>query len=296
MSKYFMLFLISLIWGSQFFFVALLIEDVGAITLSAIKAFIGAICLLFISLFLSKDERTSKKCYLKWYVLIAFFEVVLPFILIAQGQKTVPSSIASMLIGMVPLFTLLFLIVLFKKKCEKMQGFSILLGFLGILILSWPANHTSDVLGSVQGHLFLLLAAVSFAFSLILMEQLTTGSSVIHMRNVLFIASIILIPMAFIFEQPQDLTIDFSQSIYLLILGIFHAGVVYLLLSLLIQQQGAIFTSLTNYLVPAIGILLGYFILQEDLTVQHVIGVLIISISLIFADSKWFHYMIRKNN
>lgn len=32
-----MLFLISLIWGSQFFFVSLLIEDIGAITLSAIS-------------------------------------------------------------------------------------------------------------------------------------------------------------------------------------------------------------------------------------------------------------------
>lgn len=291
-----MLLLISLIWGSQFFFVALLIEAVGAITLSAIKAFVGAICLLIISLFLSKEARKIQKGYRKWYILIALFEVVLTFILIAQGQKTVPSSIASMLIGMVPLFTLIFLMVLFKKKFQKIQGFSILLGFLGILILSWPTNNASDFLYSIQGNLLLIIAAMSFAFSLILMEQLTTGSSIVHMRNVLFIASIILIPIAFIFEQPLRLNIDLSQYIYLMILGTFHAGVVYLLMNLLIHQQGAIFTSLTNYIVPAIGIMLGYFILHEDLTTKHLIGVLIIGISLIFSDSKIINTIKKKIN
>lgn len=127
MNRYLMLLMISLIWGSQFFFVALLIDDVGSMTLSAIKAMIGAIYLFLMSMFLSKDEKTNNKGYLKWYILIAIFEVVLPFVLIAEGQKTVPSSVAAMLIGMVPVFTLLFLMIFFKQKNKKVEIFSILL-------------------------------------------------------------------------------------------------------------------------------------------------------------------------
>ncbi|WP_425298596.1 EamA family transporter [Paenibacillus uliginis] len=51
---------------------------------------------------------------------MAIFEVVLPFILIAQGQKSVSSSIASMLIAMVPILTLVFLLLIFKKKISQL--------------------------------------------------------------------------------------------------------------------------------------------------------------------------------
>ncbi|MFB7159573.1 EamA family transporter [Lysinibacillus sp. NPDC056232] len=89
-------------WGSQFFFVALVTNEVGAVTLSLLKAIIGALCLSFVSLFLKRENSSTD---VKLYVGIAFFEVVLPFILIAQGQKYVSSSVASMLIATVPIIT-----------------------------------------------------------------------------------------------------------------------------------------------------------------------------------------------
>ncbi|UZM99356.1 hypothetical protein OL548_02925 [Lysinibacillus sp. MHQ-1] len=59
-------------------------NDVGAITLSLLKALIGAICLSVISIFLKKDSNQVNS---KYYWAIAIFEVVIPFVLIAQGQK-----------------------------------------------------------------------------------------------------------------------------------------------------------------------------------------------------------------
>lgn len=284
-----MLLIISFIWGSQFFFVALLIEDVGSMTLSGIKAFIGAVCLLVINLFLSKKDKSSGKDYVKLYVLIAIFEVVLPFVLIAQGQKTIPSSIAAMLIGMVPIFTILFLMIFFKKKSAKVEIISIVLGFIGIVVLSWPKGGLNNISGSIQGNVLVIIAAMSFGFSLILMEKLKKGSPIVHMRNILFIASGILIPLSFIFEQPLEMSMNTPQYMYLFILGTFHAGIVYLLFNLLIHRQGAVFTSLTNYIVPVIGIILGYFFLHEDLVAQHFIGMIIIIISLLFSNEKIVH-------
>ncbi|WP_396121614.1 EamA family transporter, partial [Bacillus cereus] len=67
-----------------------------------LKSFIGAICLSIMSLFLKKENYLANS---KLYIGIAIFEVVIPFVLIAQGQKYVSSSIASMLIAMVPIIT-----------------------------------------------------------------------------------------------------------------------------------------------------------------------------------------------
>ncbi|MDM5358491.1 DMT family transporter [Peribacillus sp. RS7] len=294
MNKYLLLLVISCIWGSQFFFIALVIDNVGVITLSAIKACIGGICLLFIGFFLSKEERRVNRSYYKWYIIIAVFEVVLPFVFIAQGQKTVPSSIASMLIGMVPVFTILFLITFYKRKSTMPEITSILFGFAGIVFLSWPTQGFHDLFTSIQGNILLILAAMSFGLSLIIMEKLNEGSSVIHMRNVLLIASAFLIPMSLLFEQSFKLDLERSQSIYLAILGIFHAGVVYALFNRLIRQEGALFTSFSNYIVPVIGMILGFFFLHEALSIHQMIGMGIIMMSLVFSDKKIITKLIRK--
>ncbi|MDM5212889.1 DMT family transporter [Peribacillus sp. NJ4] len=294
MNKYVLLLVISCIWGSQFFFIALVIDNVGVITLSAIKACIGGICLLFIGFFLSKEERRVNRSYYKWYIIIAVFEVVLPFVFIAQGQKTVSSSIASMLIGMVPVFTILFLITFYKRKSTMPEITSILFGFAGIVCLSWPTQGFHDLFTSIQGNILLILAAMSFGLSLIIMEKLNEGSSVIHMRNILLIASAFLIPMSLLFEQSFKLDLERSQSIYLAILGIFHAGVVYALFNRLIRQEGALFTSFSNYIVPVIGMILGFFFLHEALSIHQMIGMGIIMMSLVFSDKKIITKLIRK--
>lgn len=284
MSKYILLLLISCIWGSQFFFVALVTDDIGAVTLSLLKAIIGALCLSFISLVFKREKSSTD---FKLYVGIAFFEVVLPFILIAQGQKYVSSSIASMLIATVPIITLILFVLFFKMKVSQFQFFSIFLGFLGMVILSWP-TQVMDGSGTVFGNVLLLLAAISFALSLILMEKLDNRSPVIHMRNVLWISTIILLPLAFIFERPLHLDIDGLQMASIVILGIFHAGIVYVLYNLLIKKEGALFASFSNYIVPVVGVLMGYFILNESLALQHIVGIFIILCALLLSNKKAF--------
>lgn len=285
MRKYSLLLLISCIWGSQFFFVALVTNDVGAITLSLLKALIGAICLSVISIFLKKDSNHVNS---KYYWAIAIFEVVIPFVLIAQGQKYVTSSNASMVIAMVPIITLILVVFFFKNKVSKFQIISILLGFAGIGILSWP-THEMDGSSTVFGNALLLLAAMSFALSLILMEKLEAGSPIVHMRNVLGIATVILLPMAMIFEQPFQLNMSGIQIVAVTVLGIFHSGIVYMLYNLLIKKEGALFASFSNYVVPVVGVLLGYFMLKEPIGIRHFVGICIILCALLLSKERVVH-------
>ncbi|EON71262.1 DMT family transporter [Lysinibacillus sphaericus] len=289
MRKYSFLLVISCIWGSQFFFVALVTNDIGAITLSMLKAFIGAMCLSIISLFLIKENN---KTTIRLYFCLALFEVVLPFILIAQGQKYVSSSVASMLIAMVPIFTLALFTLFFKKKARRIEVLSIFLGFLGIIVLSWPDQTALNISGNILGNVLLLLAAISFALSLILMEKLQGGSPVVHMRNVLWIATLLLLPLSFIFEQPLQVNINKTQIVSIAILGVFHSGIVYLLYNLLIKVEGALFASFSNYIVPVVGVLLGYFILNETLSMRHSVGICIILFALLFSNER----IVKKTN
>ncbi|MDP1421863.1 DMT family transporter [Peribacillus simplex] len=196
-----------------------------------------------------------------------------------------------MLIAMVPVFTLVFFVLLFKKKASKFEIVSIVLGFLGIVILSWPTQGIMNVSGNILGNVLLILAAISFALSL--MEKLEDGSPVVHMRNVLWIASIVLIPLALLFEKPLQMDINHTQIFSIIILGMFHAGIVYMLYNLLIQREGALFASFSNYNVPVIGVTLGYVVLKEPLFSQHKIGMLIILFALLFSNEDIFRKWVR---
>jgi drug/metabolite transporter (DMT)-like permease len=186
---------------------------------------------------------------------------------------------------MVPIITLGLFVFFFKRRVSKSQVISILLGFLGMVILSLP-THGMNGSGVILGNVLLLLAALSFALSLILMEKLEGDSPIVHMRNVLGIATTMLLPMAFIFEQPLQLNMTGIQLVAIAILGIFHAGIVYMLYNLLISEEGALFASFSNYIVPVIGVLLGYVILNESLFVQHFIGICIILCALLLSKER----------
>ncbi len=123
-------------------------------------------------------------------------------------------------------------------------------------------------------------AALSFAASLILIKRLPPISSVLAMRNVLFIATIILIPLSLIFDAPWTIRLTLQQTIAVIVLGTVQAGIVYMLYYILINRTGATFASLTNYLVPLFGVILGTVFLDEHLKWSDIAALLLILISL----------------
>lgn len=279
---------ISLIWGSQFLFVDIVISTVSPITLAAAKALFGAITLALIYIFVATKKEKSQpsstyqnKKVTILYVAIAFFEAIIPFFLIGWGQQWVSSSIASIIMGTIPIFTLLILFIFRISRLRLMHFLSIGIGFVGLLLMILPSLTIDFTNQSVMGMSALIIASLSFAVSLILIEKLPVVSSVLAMRNVLIIASIVLIPASFLMESPLSMELTLSQILSLLILGIFHAGIVYMMFNQLIKQSGAAFASLTNYFVPVIGVVLGTILLGDQIDMNTWIALFTILVSLI---------------
>ncbi|MFB6800944.1 EamA family transporter [Peribacillus butanolivorans] len=67
----------------------------------------------------------------------------------------------------------------------------------------------------------------------------------------------------------------------------------YALFNRLIRQEGALFTSFSNYIVPVIGMILGFFFLHEALSIQQLIGMGVIMMSLVLSDEKIISMLIR---
>ncbi|HBV02874.1 MAG TPA: EamA family transporter [Staphylococcus sp.] len=278
MRKYTLLFTLSLIWGSQFLFIALITHDASAITISFYKALLATLFLFIMTLFMRK---TPYKKQWSLYILIAIFEVVIPFIFIVQGQRYISSGMASIIIALTPVFTLFILILIRQRKFNLVEIFALILGIFGIVILSW--NPEKLGLAEYVSLGLLLIASLSFAISLVLMQNLQDDVPIHHMRNVLSIATIILIPITIFSSNTFTLHFDSLQWSSLIILGLVHSALAYVIYNILVRQYDAVFASLSNYIVPVVGVLLGVLILHEHLTLNIIIGSAVVLLSLIIS-------------
>jgi drug/metabolite transporter (DMT)-like permease len=152
------------------------------------------------------------------------------------------------------------------------------MGFIGIFILSYPNIHLQS--SSFIGEMAIVLSALSFAISLVLMKSLPPISPTIQMRNILGLASI---PLLVVVILQNMLVAHYSVAslISLLILGVFCTGIVYLMFIILIQRTTSTFASLTNYLIPLVGVIVGNFIMHENVTWYEILSLIIILAALL---------------
>ena len=289
-KNYGLLIMISLLWGSQFLFNDMALKSFGPIFIATSRAMIAAVTLMLLLLILPRRQVTSMAVTMgKWkYYRAIFFisltEATLPFFLVVWGQQHINSSLTAIFIATIPIFTTLF-VMIFAKDETVHRGtiISVLLGFIGIVILVFPGLdlHSPQGIINILGEAAVLVGAISFAVSLILVKKLKSTTPMRTARDIFVFASLQMIGLSLIIgvKMPQHMTV--TSVLALLALGVFCAGIVYCLYVILIGLAGATFSSFSNYLVPLVGILLGVLILGEAVVLNQLIALFVIFLAMI---------------
>lgn len=278
-NKYVLLAVIGFIWGSQFIFQKIALTDLTPQMIGIGRALIGFITLFIIC----KALKVTSKANTPWklLMLIGLLEASIPFILVPWGQQYVSSSIASVLIGTIPFFVILFTpILIAENQISRSNILSVVVGFFGIISLFAPEILEGNSPLSIWGPIAILVASASFGAALLLMAKCGDEHPLIVARNVLGAASLqILIISLFTGSQiPNHVSLDSMLSVAYL--GMMCAGVVYFLYMVLIFEAGSVFTSLTNYLVPTFGVFIGVMFANEHVTQNIWIALALILIAI----------------
>lgn len=275
-----LLFSIGVIWGIQFIFIDFSLEAYTPIQLAFFRTFYAAIFLTAFCFFFKKNNfrRSIKSCYK--VLLIAILEVVIPFNSIMWGQKYISGSMSSILIGTIPLFTMILVMITGLEKINKARFLGVVIGFLGLLALFLPGFSIVSFSGSVLPKIAILLGALSFSLALLIIKSMPNEDPYILSRDAFISGTII---MFFInFESIhfnhglQYLSAPFLSSLFL---GVLCSGVVYVLYVTLINRAGASFCSLSNYLVPLFGSFFGILITHDHISSSMFFACVLILIS-----------------
>ena len=280
--SYLFLILIAIIWGSQYILNAFALQELTPFGLMILRLFFGFITLSLLLVFLPSQRihkiRLTPKL-IGLFLLIGAVEAVIPFYLIGYGQGRVPSSITAILMGFIPMMTLV-LEYLFKLRSsiQWREGLGLGIALVGLVVLVLPTSGTFQV--DLLGLMAILGASFCFALALILMAKIPPEIS--PLQGTHFILMLYVLPLSAIWFYLNYNTLPTQMETWysVILLGVFASGVVYLLYLTLVRQEGASFTALSNYLVPVVGTLLGVFFLNEPFTLNIMMALVLIVFSL----------------
>ena len=259
------------------------IQEVGPITLVAFRALFGlAFGIVVILIQRVKLPRTFKE----WLPLlvVGLTNVAIPFFLISWGEQSIDSAVASILDATVPLFTILLAhFVLHDDKMTFPKVSGLIVGFIGIVILMSKDLGASR--SSLLGQLAVIVASLFYAISAVYVRKTTVDvPGILRSAGPLVSASLTMWLGAFVFESPVTLPQLNITWIALLFMGVLGSGLAFVMAYYLIHEIGPTRSTMVTYLFPLGGVILGVFVLHEQLTWHIIAGALLIIASLAIAN------------
>jgi drug/metabolite transporter (DMT)-like permease len=270
------LFTLSLIWGTSFLFIKLLVEPLGAWGVVFGRCLFGTVILLLIIAF-RKDWKGLKGLPFGIIVLVSLLNNALPWYLIALSETKITSSYASLINATTPIWTLIIGFLFFQNKLRLLQWLGIALGFFGIIILS-GVDITSIKDQSIVGLFTMVGATLCYGYSTHLTKKyLSTASVTMISFSTLLVSALISFIMVLLTDRTI-FTMIFEPSIFgsLIGLGVFGSGFAYLLYYYCIQKGSPEFASLVTYLVPISAMVWGAVILKEEIHFSMITGFILI--------------------
>ena len=278
---YSLLCFLALIWSSAFFNIKIATESFGPVTIAFLRVFLASIPLIILCNYKKiKIEVFSKDWY--WFALIGFVNLVIPFFFISYGIKAVQSNLAAILMSSTPLTSTILGHYFTKyEKFNLIKTIGVLIGFSGIVYLFSDNILINE--NNFYSAIIILLGATGYVVGGVLTLKISNKKNENVTTSICIWASIILLPLTLIFEQPWNSVPSTISVISVIYLGLVSTGLAWLLRFSILKKNGLIFQSQVSFLIPIFGIILGYIFLNELITPKIIVSVVLVLIGIYLA-------------
>ncbi len=257
-KKWVYLFTLSIIWGSSYILIKKGLVGLTPLQLGSTRIVMTTVILM---IFGWKQLRKIPKEAWKWIILTGFFGTFFPSYLFAFAETVIDSSVAAVLNGMTPLFTLILGLMFFNSSFKWMKIVGVLVGFGGTLVL--VSNEFTMRSGLSSWYAFLVMAAtLCYSINVNLIKHKLQGvpSLAIALGN--FIAIVIpafgVLPFTNFPWTKITSSPEVSSSIgYILILSLFGTALAKVMFNELVSISTAVFSISITYLLPIVAIAWG---------------------------------------
>ncbi len=266
-----------LFWGMSYIWIKIAYEFLGPLSTVFLRLFFSLLLILIIALIFGIRILPHKED-IPAFMLLAFFEPFAYFMGESLGLQRVTSSVASIMIGTIPLFIPLFAFLILKDKITRNNIIGLFISFIGLLVLILKKDLSFQA--SPSGILLMLVAVFAGALYTIQLKKLATkykvGTIIINMQ----IFGLIYFAPFFLYYEWNDfihteITMKLIVAIAQLVVFASLGALYFFIYS--VDKIGVTRTSLFTNLIPVVTVIAAWIALpNEEVNLKLIIGIVII--------------------
>ena len=264
-----MLLTLSALWGASYLFIKVAVNEIEPIPMIELRLLLaGAVLLTFLVARMGRREAVAAlRATGRNGVVLGVLNGAIPFTLIAWGEKHVDSGIAAIANASVPIFVALLAIRYLpgeRVTGMRLAGVGVLAGF-----------HPEGGWWAVAGTLAVVVASLSYAGSnLFTQRRFSETAPLVTATAAVIWGAVVLLPLS-LFQIPDQVPSAKALG-SVAALGILGTAVASIILYRMLMAYGSSRTTLVTYLLPPFALFYGVTLLDERLTANAVLGLVLI--------------------
>lgn len=196
------------------------------------------------------------------------------------GLQYITANLERLILFVYPTLTTILSALILKKKINTSSWIAIFICYLGVYISFYNQDKYSNNMW--LGVVLVFLSALTYSFFLIGSEKLIPKYGPQKFTSYIMIISCIWVFLHFSIQMPTNF-FNFPKQVYFLglFLAVFCTVLPTYMIGWAIKILGASTTSILSMAGPVSVIFLSYFILNESVTVYHVLGTIVVIIGIL---------------
>ena len=264
-THWLLLFALVAMWGSAFMMTGIAVRGFSPTVLVTVRLIMSAVLLGGLVLLRGMRFPMLGRFWL-FSLLIALAGNCVPFWLISFGQQRVESGLAGILMGIMPLTTMVlahFFVAGERLNVIKATGFAI--GFTGLVVLLGPAAllELKGQGNTLLYELAILGGAVCYAIQAIVARHRPPADPLVAAAGVMVMGSLVMLPIGAAGAPAELAAAPVGPLWALLALAVVATSIATVVFLKLVTVAGPSFTSFINYLIPVWAVLMGMLFLGE---------------------------------
>src|SRR5690606_24619053 len=280
-------FAIYVIWGSTYLLNKIAVAELPPFMLASIRFLSAGIFVFLICKMMGTSLYITRKQVFNT-IAAGFLFLTLGNGVVVWALKYVDSGFAALVISAQPLMVLLFMWLLDGKRIKPMSMVGVVLGIIGIYLLVSQKQITGQE-NSFLGISLIFLALISWAYGSLFVGKAELPSNYfVNTGYQMFFAGVMLFLTSMGFGETWSSPKTWSLPVlYSMLLLIFLGSIVaFTSFNYLLKVISPEKVATSTYVNPIIALLLGWYFLDEQLTLQSAIAAAVLLTGVYFINSK----------
>lgn len=280
-------FSIYVIWGSTYLLNKIAVNELPPFMLAGIRFTIAGILIFVIAKFMGKSIEITWR-QLKNTIIGGFLFLTFGNGVVVWALRFVDSGFAALEISAQPLIILLLMRVLQGKKIQLMSIIGVILGFIGIYLLVSQKQIISQE-NSILGMLMIFACMLSWGYgSLFVGKADLPRNYLVNTGYQMLTGGIMLLISSLLFAEKWTSPIEWSSSVQysMLLLIVFGSIVAFTSFNYLLKVVSPEKVATSTYVNPIIALVLGWYFLNEQITLQSIVAAVILLTGVYFINTK----------